>query len=246
MGPGRCAREARSGGAGPHLPAIVPSEAAGDVGAWEAAQATWVSGDGEPDLLEQRVVPTPEVFGDGVPGLGLLREAVQEELRERGVLLDVGQVVVDGLPGVRVVSKQHDPAYTGGVAGVGVLVVPRQGVTVMLRVTCWAGIEAWQRRSIEVFTLSSPGECAGGWAAGWAASMLAVGDGVVACPADAPEWDSMFPRHPLSRVRRRLDALAASVRLSADFRSRPGLATAGTTSAGAETAGGQAEPSFLS
>ena len=235
--PGVGSRGSRSGGVGPCLPAAVPDEVAGDAGGWEAAQGAWMSGDGECDLLEQRLVPTPEVFKYGVPGLGRLGEAVDEELCGRGVLLEVGEVVVDGLPGVRVVSKQRDPVCSDGLAGVGVLVVPRHRVTVVLRVTCRAGTEVWQRRTIEVFTLAvrdgeGSGGGASGWPGGWSAGMLGAGDQVVACPADAPEWDAMFPRHPVSRVRRHLGALAAGVRLSAEFRARPSPEATGSDSAG--------------
>ena len=40
------------------------------------------------------------------------------------------------------------------------------------------------------------------------------GSGLTRLPADDEEWDSMFPDHPLSRVRRYLSSLAPSIVLA--------------------------------
>lgn len=197
---------------GPGLPAMVP---AGGPDLWQMERCVWQTGAGDGVWLEQRLITTPRALDHGPTDQGLERLA-QREFGDRGAPVEVGRVAVDGLPSIRVVSKRLDSA--GGLYGVGVLVVPRREVSVVLRVTCGGTEAQWQRRTVEVFAIAMrdghPPDAYPGFRVGTARALEAD-------PADAGDWDAMFPTHPLSRVRAHLRRLADGVRLDPAFRALP-------------------------
>jgi hypothetical protein len=136
-----------------------------------------------------------------------------------GALVECDPVDVDGVPALRQVLKLRNPQRDTGTVFIGTLLLPRGTGSAVLKAQCVEyGTTGIREAAVMVqvgpdrFVVPSP----------YAphVDLRALG----ALPtnvADRPEYDAMFPDHPLSRVRVLLARLQRSARVDPAFRALP-------------------------
>ncbi|WP_405809133.1 hypothetical protein OG524_04285 [Streptomyces sp. NBC_01520] len=138
--------------------------------------------------------------------------------RAGGGLIEASVKTLSGLPALRQLVKLPLPRQPSGQAFIGSFTVPRAGCSTVVK------IQAPERgttgiREAVVLAKVGPGQY-------FRPHPYApdVQGGLPFHVADHARWDAEFPDHPLTRVRRTLDALAEAVTVAPEFAALPPFA----------------------
>ncbi|SPT60450.1 hypothetical protein [Actinomadura madurae] len=159
--------------------------------------------------------------------LDLLRARIVAKTAESGggvVELDV--ITLDGLPAVRQIVKLPLPDRPAGVAYLASFTVPRADRSLVLKLQCLEQGVTGMRDSVafnHFMTEYGQGRDMQEMMRWWAQHPYTpeVQGGLPRNLSDDPGWDPHFPQHPLSRARRILATLPATIELHPDFKAAP-------------------------
>jgi hypothetical protein len=149
----------------------------------------------------------------------LRRELAIRYARSGVGLVECDPATVDGLPVLRQVLKVRHPQQRHGLVFLGSLLAPKLSRSVVLKAQC---METGATGMREAFVLLKVGPDAAFGPSPYApdVDLVALG-GLPTSVADGVAYDAAFPDHPLSRLRRLLDRLAATARFTDRFRALP-------------------------
>ncbi|MEV5575966.1 hypothetical protein AB0L06_38530 [Spirillospora sp. NPDC052269] len=199
-----------------------------DASAWQQVRAdAWTDSDGDAALLNY--FPLVPDLPAALEDLQQLREATSANTAAQGGgLVELDVITLDGVPAVRQIVKLRDPDRQTGLVFIGSFIVPRANCSVVLRVQAFEGPVTGMREAVllDGFLAQNGGANSGDPMTGWAQHAYAPGvrGGLPRNHADDRRWDEQFPDHPLSRARRTLDRLGASIHLDQRFKEQPAFA----------------------
>ncbi|MFH9610173.1 hypothetical protein [Streptomyces sp. NPDC017448] len=135
--------------------------------------------------------------------------------RAGGGLVEASVKPLDGLPALRQILKLPLPDRAGGQVFIGSFTVPRAGCSTVVKIQAAERGTTGAREAVVMAKLG-PGRY-------FRPHPYApeVQGGLPFHAADHARWDADFPDHPLTRVRRTLDTLAAAVTVAPGFAALP-------------------------
>ena len=149
--------------------------------------------------------------------LSALREQYRHLANDHnGAIVSVDRVDIAGLPALKVILKlPQDPS---GMTYVGSFTFPFENVSYVIRVICQELGTTGMRDA--VVAQQAGGMKEDGIAPDWFQDPYdpSFKAAVLRNKSDDEEWDSVFPEHPLSRVRASLDSIAANCRIASELR----------------------------
>lgn len=156
------------------------------------------------------------------PGLDLtnLRQQYRSSLIQKaGGLIQVSRGQVEALPLIRTLFKlQQSPS---GMGYIGALTLPFREYSYVVKVQAEEDGVTGQRESVvaeklfQMGTLHPTDEGFAGWAADPYQPTFTAG--ALMNQSEQPEYDTLFPEHPLTLVRQTLDRLETSLRLKPEL-----------------------------
>jgi len=183
----------------------------------EGNTRVWQTADGDPVTLYYFNNPSPLRAAPG--DLDRWRAQSRASVGPRGgAMIEVGLVTLDGVGALREIVKV--PQNPTGMGYLGSLMMPFRDFGCMIAVACRERGTTGMRDTMIFATLMQKGEISlpsgAGQPAGWMADPY---DPAIATPpgrnrADDPQYDAIFPDHPLSRLRRMLGQIAGTVRIA--------------------------------
>jgi hypothetical protein len=134
-------------------------------------------------------------------------------------LVECDVVPLDGVPAVRQIVKVRHPHQQHGLVFLGTFIVPKARCSAVLKVQCVEHGVTGIRESVVIASLGL-GAMLRTHPYAPDVDPVALG-GLPANAADQPQYDQQFGDHPLTRLRRLLDRLAATARVADGFRLLP-------------------------
>jgi hypothetical protein len=161
-----------------------------------------------------------------------LRRSYREIAREEELgVIEIEWTLVDGCPAVRTLFKAaQEPA--GRIYG-GALTIPFRDFSYIFKTQCEEEGTTGMRDTMVLMQLMAAGESAPETKAmgmtGWLDDPYDAQESgpLTRNKSERPEYDAQFPDHPLSRVRRTLDHLAQTVKVSDDIKRMPAFSWQG-------------------
>lgn len=198
-----------------------------DTRAWQQVENdAWMDANGDAALINFFGVP-PDLPAS-LDNRQALRERTSHVVASHGAgLVELDVVALDGVGAVCQIIKTPIPDQEHGRAYIGSFTVPRATCSVVLRTQCVEHPPTGMRDSVVLMEYTRQREPEGvsmdQIMAEWAQHPYASGvqGGVPRNHSEDEAWDGQFPQHPLSRARRGLRTLAASVTLDQVFKELP-------------------------
>ena len=176
------------------------------------------------DSMSLNYFALPPDIGASLTSLDDLRQFYRAQVNPSMGLVETTVVTLDGVPAVRLMIKA--PQESAGVIYLGSFTIPRRDFSYVLKFQCNPGGVTGMRESIILNNLLETGEVtigSEGNLVGWNADPYdpqAGGDALMN-RSEESQHDSLFPDHPLSRLRLHMSEAQASVKVSSSVKTAP-------------------------
>ncbi|MFJ2092939.1 hypothetical protein ACIOEW_27260 [Streptomyces sp. NPDC087901] len=181
------------------------------------ADDTWAND--RDDVMSLHFFALPPDLPAGLDDGPALRNALTHHTaRAGGGLIEASVKKLGELPALRQILKLPLPDRPSGQAFIGSFTVPRAGCSTVVKIQA---LEQGMTGMREAVVLAKVGPQDYFRTHPYAPD---VQGGLPFHVADHAQWDAEFPDHPLTRVRRALDALAQAVSVTPDFAALPPFA----------------------
>jgi len=176
------------------------------------------------DSMSLNYFALPPDIGAPLTSLDDLRRFYRTQINPSMGLVETTVVTLDGIPAVRLIIKvPQDPS---GVIYLGSFTIPRRDFSYVLKFQCNPESVTGVRESIILNNLLETGEvtiASGGNLDGWNADPYdpqAEGEALMN-RSEEPQHDSLFPNHPLSRLRLHMTEAEHSIKVSSSIKTSP-------------------------
>ena len=174
------------------------------------------------DGLSLTLAPHPPALGAPLDDLNALRRFVRTEAAEAEAgIVEVDVIDLDTLPAVRFIVKK--PQQPSGMTYEGTLLLPRRDFSFTIRVLCRETGVTGRRDAAVFLRLAAEHDVPEDTPDGWFSDPYdPLFEGrTLRNLSDDPEWDDLFPDHPLSRCRAHLQMLEERISLKEEVRVAP-------------------------